>query len=412
MKLSRITKEKTGNRVRITASVSWEDNDLEEKVVFFETEEEFGSGLTSLPHPFVVGCLLPAFHHGEKRLAIDGPLCPELEEGLDIALHWLRHWYYDPHKSLPVIESKEKISFTNKPARAGFFFTGGIDSLATLRANRLHYPPDHPRYIKDGIIIYGQNIESDTHPDTFKKAVSILSDVTKEADVTLMPIYTNIRHLEAGRPFFDIFLGAILAASAHAMSNYLTSVSIAASDDIPTLTLVNSVHVKPYGSHPLIDPNYSSTDLRVIHEGLTRSRLDKTRMIAQWEAGLHNIKVCGPNWPGENCGRCEKCVRTMLALLAVDSLAKSNAFPDEDVSPDMIAGIHIGKPKFGYSVDDCYLELINPLLEKGRRDLVEEIQKLIDRSQGRQKKGIRSSLRKIDQKYLHGFFRQAKSFIN
>ena len=98
----------------------------------------------------------------------------------------------------------------------------------------------------------------------------------------------------------------------------------------------------------------------------------------------------------------------MLALLAVDSLAKSRAFPCDDVSPNMVASVHIKKPKFGYSVDDDYLELINPLLKKGRQDLVEEIQKLINRARGRQKKGIRHLLRKIDQKYLHGILGQAK----
>lgn len=32
-------------------------------------------------------------------------------------------------------------------------FSGGIDSLATLRANHLRFSPGHPVYICDGIVV-------------------------------------------------------------------------------------------------------------------------------------------------------------------------------------------------------------------------------------------------------------------
>lgn len=69
------------------------------------------------------------------------------------------------------------------------------------------------------------------------------------------------------------------------------------------------------------------------------SRLDKTKLVADWGIALNNIKVCQPNWPGENCGSCEKCIRTMLGLLSLGVLEKTRSFPENDVSETMISNI-------------------------------------------------------------------------
>ncbi len=40
-----------------------------------------------------------------------------------------------------------------------------------------------------------------------------------------------------------------------------------------------------------------------------------------------------------NCGKCEKCVRTMLALLALGVLHRSHAFPVNDVDEKLVASM-------------------------------------------------------------------------
>ncbi|MCK4785576.1 MAG: hypothetical protein KAV87_17615, partial [Desulfobacteraceae bacterium] len=152
-------------------------------------------------------------------------------------------------------------------------------------------------------------------------------------------------------------------------------------DDIPNLSLLKRQNLKPFGSHPLTDPNYSSSELRIRHGGLTLSRLDRTKLIVDWDVALQHIKVCQPNWPGENCGQCEKCVRTMLALVALGALDKTGAFPHNDVSEEMVSKIKIKRPLIenSYSVEDDYLELIPFLRKRGRHDLVRAIERLIER---------------------------------
>ena len=384
MKIEHLKREKNGTRERIAATVTWENRDRGAQEVYFETERQFGSGLSCNPHAFLLGCIYPAMYHGEERVFIDAEICPEFRDGLITAISWIHHWYYGSNHKLVQIEAKTQSRPPNqgKTERAACFFSGGIDCLAILRSNRHNFPSEHPGSIRDGLIIYGQNIESDNRPQSFEKAVDALSAVAKDAEIALIPIYTNIRSLEEDTEFFlSQFHGAILGAVAHAISQRLTSATISSSDDIPNLSLLKRQNLKPFGSHPLTDPNYSSSELRIRHEGLTLSRLDRTKLVVDWDVALQHIKVCQPNWPGENCGQCEKCVRTMLALVALGALDKTGAFPHNDVSEEMVSKIKINRPLIenSYSVEDDYLELIPFLRKRGRHDLVRAIERLIER---------------------------------
>jgi hypothetical protein len=413
VKIENLRTENEGNRPRVTATVTWEDCDRPSLDVYFETEEEFGQDLTCNPHAFLVGSILPAMHHGEKRVFIDAEICPELRENLITAMLWVRHWFYEAGPALVEIESgvKTGLQSPRTPERTGMFFSGGIDSYGTLCANRLNYPEGHPGSIKDGLLLYGQNIESDNRPETFAKAYSVLSGVAKDSGVVLIPVYTNIRLLDESSRMFAINHGAILGAVAHVFSRRLTTVCIAAGDSIPGLRYFNKLlFIPPFGSHPLLDPCYGSSDLRIRHDGLSLSRLDKTKLIAGWDVALRNIKVCGPNWPGSNCGRCEKCIRTMLGLVAAGVLEKTDAFPLDDVSAELAAKVHFKKPIYGYTVEQDYLELIAPLREKGRIDLVNAIEQAVWRVHHR-KKSFYARIKEMDSKYLSGTLARTKRLV-
>ena len=142
MRIENLRSEKKGNRVRVAATVIWEDCDRPTQEVYFETDEVFADGLSCNPHAFLVGCIIPAMHYGEKRVIMDAEICPELRTGLITAMNWIRHWYYGPERNLVQIETKTRSNLLTPRTteRAGFFFSGGVDAFATLRANRLTFP--------------------------------------------------------------------------------------------------------------------------------------------------------------------------------------------------------------------------------------------------------------------------------
>ncbi|MBN2270130.1 MAG: hypothetical protein JXN61_05915 [Sedimentisphaerales bacterium] len=230
------------------------------------------------------------------------------------------------------------------------------------------------------------------HSEALARMLDSLGRVTGEVNAQLMPVYTNVKSLNDGLEFWIYqFHGAALAAVAHSLAPIIRSISIAATYDLKNL--------KPWGSHPLIDPNYSSSDLTVQHVGIRLSRLAKTRLVADWETGLQNIRVCTQinsvlkaSSNALNCGKCEKCIRTMTALVALGKLGACRVFPVNDVSKELLKSVVI---ESDYQ-QACYEELIEPLALKGRDDLVHAIKKLILTYR------MKRSLKRLDQRLSGG----------
>jgi hypothetical protein len=372
MRITGFTLSNEGKRARLTATVQWEDCDRPDQDLFIATEAAFVQDLSLNPHAFLVGCIIPALHFGERRIFFDDELCPTLLEGLDTVMGLMKEWTKGAYRPLK-IEAKTRSAGPglNHRERAGLFLSGGMDSLAALRINKTTYPERHPGSVKDCLLVHGFDIggviERGMKYHVFDRAQKALSKIAKDADVTLIPVYTNIRHLCDERELWlDRFFGAVLAAVAHAFSARLNLVYIASSYDIPNLT--------PCGSHPLLDPAYSSYDLRIIHRDLALSRLEKLRIVADWDVAFQNFRVCLANVSDRlNCGKCEKCIRTMTELVAIGLLDKTNAFVENDITPEQLA-------QFDITIrhrDSFYREMLAPLKKQGRDDLVQTINKML-----------------------------------
>jgi len=145
MRIENLRLERNGNKTRAAATVIWEDRDRASHDVYFEVDDEFASDLSCNPHAFLVACAIPAMQLGEERLFIDDSICPELKAGLTNSMAWLKHWSGNDDKPVR-IEARTRVDLPepSTPERAGFFFSGGIDSFATFRNNRLNFPLGHP----------------------------------------------------------------------------------------------------------------------------------------------------------------------------------------------------------------------------------------------------------------------------
>jgi len=109
------------------------------------------------------------------------------------------------------------------PARAGIFCQRDR-FLAAIRRNRLRFQWNMPDLLKTPSA-YSVIILSLTTSRTFTQAVSSLAEVTNDAGITLIPVYTNIRDLDRDTNFFLYeSISAYLCAVAHAFAERITTV--------------------------------------------------------------------------------------------------------------------------------------------------------------------------------------------
>ena len=370
MRITDLEKCIDGEQVRVRAMVRWEDCDQPAREIFIATERKFTEDIAPGPEAFLAGVLIPALHFGERRIAINEAVCPVFLEGLSFIMGLMAHWSDGQMSPLNLDAERRPLPlYSSDDRRCGLFLSGGIDSLATLRCNHLRYPPGHPYRVQDCLMVHGFDIggviERGAKYHVFERARAHMAAVAEDAGVTLVPVYTNIRHLCDHRELWlNRFFGAVLAAVGHAFARRLARVNVAASYDIPNLV--------PCGSHPLLDPAYGSAEVQIRHCDVELSRVDKLRTIAEWPVALDNFRVCLANVPDRlNCGRCEKCVRTMCGLAAIGALNKSDAFVENDVDPLLFENFKITIRHR----EPFYEELLGPLRERGRHDLADLIER-------------------------------------
>jgi hypothetical protein len=282
--------------------------------------------------------------YGEARIALDVPISPEIKDGLINSMKCLIDWHGGERKVISIeAPIASEVLYLDKPARAGALFSGGIDALAMVRDNHLNFAPDHPRYIQDGILVYGVLEGENEYDSSFQNVVKAVETMAEDAGIKLIQVYTNayahFRDLDPDFSFWRFeYHGSFLAAIAHAFTPRFSCASIASTYDF--------AHLEPWGSHPLLDPLYSTTELQIRHENTALSRLEKTQMVGEWDVALKHLRVCNnkESYREENynCGQCEKCVRTMTTFLALGLLEQVATFAEKDVSQEKL-------------VNTCYL---------------------------------------------------------
>ena len=350
----------------------WEDAQKPPLTLFVETDPRFHEAFWPDPNAFLTVCLLPAWRDRERRIQVGGTLCPVLCRNMRAVISIMGRWWAELGTP-PSIEPARGLK-AGRPSsgRSVSLLSCGIDSLATLRWNKLHLPPDHPSSI-EAVMFLEFHKEPSQSADEFYTRVArrlpVASRVADDAGVDVVPVVSNIWWLVNDGYFFEShWNGAVLSGSAAFFSKRFHRAYIASG--------YHAAHLHPCGSHPLIDPLYNSAHFHIEHDNVGMTRLEKTALVADWDVGLQNMRVCQSDVSGgTNCGLCEKCIRSMTTLIALGKLKECRAFPVSDVSVDTLTLVdrEYGMIKAEYDAA-WYRELIAPLIKVGRGDLAAVIQ--------------------------------------
>lgn len=401
MRISNFRHEVRRDTVRVSAAVQWEDSDLPAEDLCFEAEGVAPGEFVPSPEAFAIRGALAALHQNEKRVLVEGALCPRLRDGLRAALRTLRAWY-SPNLGVPLIEATGGLRALYPPRpQAAVFLSCGFDSLFLLQSNRSSFPLDHPASYRVALFVpnFGALPEAFSSPravDFLARQRRSLERIAPLAGVRLMSVSDHSGRLGEDDHYFTVSShGAHLAALAH-LFPALSSASIAVSHDCTQLA--------PLGSHLLLDPNYSSSSLEIRHEGIAFTRLERVASVARWKEMLPHAVVCskGPFASGRtNCGRCEKCLRTMIELLLSDSLSAEGPFSATDVDPSFVDRATMRAGSIFH-----WEPLPRLLRERGRKDLAAPAERLIARTRERgawfRDRGWKGALRRLDGRFLGG----------
>jgi hypothetical protein len=322
--------------------------------------------------PFVAASLLPAMRIGHP-LSVEGAVSRRLLASIPTIEGVMTGWF-------PRVESIDVIA---KPAPeqigAGVacFFSGGVDSFYSVLS---HLDEITALVFVHGFDVQPRNVELRTRiSENLRKAASRLGK-------PLIEVETNLRAFSDRYALWsEEYHGSALASVALLLSPQFERFYIPAS--------FSPNYQAPWGSHKDLDPLWSTDATEIIHDGVA-SRVDKARLIAGSDVALQSLRVCWENRAGRyNCGRCEKCIRTMVNLQVVGALDRCTTF---DNRLDLTAVAHVPIP------DECARVFIEENLEAAREDGQQELARAIASSLVRKQGGFADRIRKGDLRYRVG----------
>lgn len=270
----------------------------------FTTERDF----------LVPTMLFPAMRMGTTP-RIDAPISARLLKGArrvqDVVLLW-----EDDYERVEV-DAVERQDSPPPPAGTGAFFSAGVDSFYTV----LKYL-DEITYLVFIENVFDPRVPTDEARDTARAAAAALGK-------PLVEVRANFRHLgDAAGVRHLLYHGSALAATALLLQGTVGRMVIASTFSYDLL--------RPWGSHVLIDPLWSTESLEVVHDGVEATRPMKLARLAESDVAMRHLRVCQNRpLPGLavsdrlNCGACKKCLLTMTNLRVIGALGRCETLPGE-----------------------------------------------------------------------------------
>jgi hypothetical protein len=261
--------------------------------------------------------LLTAMRAG-RDLVFEQPLSRSRLRALDRVQDLMVAWY--PHRLQRVAVSaprpereipRESLLRPGKPSqRTVSCFTGGVDSFYSMVT--------HPE-VRGIVFVDGLDVPL-TATSSLKRVNRSNHRVAKAQGIRYVRVESNVRY------FFKYTQvmwgleghGAALAAIATLLSPRFGRFLIPS-------THAEDVEIK-WGSHPDLDPLWSTKTTEIIHDGGAATRVAKVSRIAGEPLAQRFLRVCFMQHRQDNCGRCMKCVRTMATLDLLGRLEEFQTF--------------------------------------------------------------------------------------
>jgi hypothetical protein len=371
-------------RARLIGDVIYDDQPGISEEYWFEVPGAYAGSLSTTGNPWAV-CLLPlAMSLGEPlrlSLPVDGTLLENLREVMRLWKYWYSHLEVVPVKADVLSEGRTVAQGAEHPVwkarldkmrladvgegarKTAAFFSGGVDSFFTVLHHGEASRAGDVLPIDELLTVWGFDVPLSKSVE-FGRMLASLRHVAEDLQTDLIDIRTNLREtrLEKRVDWAQLNYGCALASVALALEKRYRRVLIASCWGYKDL--------RPWGSHPLTDPLFSTSQLRLVYHGAAFDRVQKTEFIARFDVAMRALRVCWREGADYNCCACNKCYRTMAALEVLGVLDRCTSFAAGTFDLAKLARVYC--PDDGSSF--FFREVQELALRKGRRDVAKAIE--------------------------------------
>lgn len=254
----------------------------------------------------VVAAIFTAMRQG-RPLHVAGPVSASLLANIEEFQEVWASWFPKRYSVVPVTAESEIEPPATAHDKGVFAFSGGVDATYSLlrhvrrQAGRRNVEP------VTTVLIHGFDIGLESRSG-FETALAGARAMTARLDVPVSSVETNWRRDLCYD--WEMEHGAGIMACLAQFSG-IAGVAVVGGDEGYEMIDI------PWGSNPVSSPLLSSRAFGLRLEGMGSTRTERVAFILDNSDLAPQLRVCWEEGrTGLNCGRCEKCIRTQVNILA------------------------------------------------------------------------------------------------
>ena len=297
------------------------DIDDDKRVVWVSVEQDYGKFLSPERADYaLVGMLAYAMRHGHDIIC-EAPVTEELL--YNIQEYLIPTLVRSDSRGYPVkIQADIALPLYKLPcanALNGGVGTGvsfGVDSSYTVLK---HFNSDYPSQNLTHLCIFNNGSAVIANPSKREEIFEHAEAIAKELNLPLLKVESNVRtFIEQKHNLSHTYKDALII---YALQKLWRFYYYGSTYSFARFSLRRNLHGDPALFEPLLLDCFSTSELRIVSSGSEGSRLDKVAYIANNPIAQKYLHVCVAE--SFNCGKCGKCLSTLLEL---DALSKLDNF--------------------------------------------------------------------------------------
>jgi hypothetical protein len=310
--------------------------------------------------PGLAATLMPAMAT-RRDLRAAGPVSPLLLRGMARYQSIYHAWNHD-YRTCRIVAEEVPDEPVAGPRGVALLFSGGVDSMFALA--------DGVSGLTDLVFVSGFDVAPD-HGEHARMAVEHARAAAREHGLGFVEVETDARF--SGDRFlrWEDYGGSLLGAVALLLRPLFHSVRVApdyAWEDLRCESV-----------HPMLHDCWRSEDGGLKCESAASNRAEKCARLAARPDLLRHLRVCWEMSPTSlNCGRCEKCLRSLAGLAIFDAAIPAGVF-GAPADPSSLRDLEV-MPKWV----PFYEQLLAAAVARGATVWAEVLRDCLDRAELRQ----------------------------